>query len=209
MKKNTPEILEEKKELQALMTVWHARSTDSANAHYYAADHFKKRNTIWSIINIAAAIIVLFLSNEDTLVKVTAFFHDFIRAEFIALGISMAAVTVVVTTVVQYIYRFNEKANSHKFCANEYSNVKRKIERLKTSGDIDEEALHRMSNTLNWLSKSSPLISRKLFRQFRLSGNENANKTNDDFSPLFRKNNISDLEEAEKRLSEIFGKKDT
>lgn len=77
----------------------------------------------------------------------------------------------------------------HKFSANEFSNIKRKIERLISSDEADVNTVHRISSTLNWAAKSSPPISRRFW---------NRSKT------TFR-NSIDDLLAAEKALIEKLG----
>ncbi len=185
----------DKENIHVLMTVWHARATESANAHYFAADWFRKRKIRWTIANIISAIGVLFFANFNYFITLKfPGFTNSVFSQIMDLIIGLAGMAIVITTVVQYFYRFSETENSHKFCANEYSNVKRKIERLKMSKAIDEEAAHRMSNTLNWLSKTSPLISRELFKKSRDKDSEGA----------FRENKVSSLEVAEIKLAKLF-----
>lgn len=139
--------------LAALLWLWKCRASKASNAHFYASDYYSKRHGILTTLNVASAIMVLFLTNNR-------FFGD-----DVAIFVSIAGALTVITTALQYILNYRDASRDHKVVGNEYSNVKRKAERLIASGDFNPEAIHRMSNSLNWLGKSSPAVKRGIWDQ--------------------------------------------
>ncbi len=137
--------------LAALLWLWKCRAALASNAHFHAADFYRKRHNFLTITNVFSAIMVLFLGNNEI------FRHD------LQSYVSLAGAATVVTTTLQYILAYREASKDHKRIANEYSNIKRKAERLIVTGDFDEGTIHRMSNALNWLGKGSPAVKRALW----------------------------------------------
>jgi hypothetical protein len=77
--------------------------------------------------------------------------------------LSLISAVVVLTSTLQFVFNDNEIAIKHKLSGSEYSNIKRKIERILTQDNLNLDSIHRISNSLNWLGKSSPHIKRKIF----------------------------------------------
>ena len=135
------------------MWLWKCRASKAANAHFYAADYYHFRHNILTVFNVLSAISVLFFTNSS-----------FFAGEF-NVAVSVAGLLTVLSTALQYVMNYGESSNAHKFVGNEYSNMKRKIERLISTRDFDMDTVHRLSHSLNSIGKSSPPVKRALWRK--------------------------------------------
>lgn len=171
---NTPDS-----KLRTILWLWRNRAAASANAHYFASDFHSKRNSRYTIINVCSGILMLFFSNNNLAIDyLSKFFHEIANFFIYLIGysttgstlnneyyflLSLISAVVVLTSTLQFVFNDNEIAIKHKMSGSEYSNIKRKIERILTQDNLSLDSIHRISNSLNWLGKSSPHIKRKIF----------------------------------------------
>lgn len=139
--------------------MWNKRLLRSAAAHYMAAERHEFREMLLSLFNIIAAITVLFFSAaKDILEKLSNI-----------LGIDLDPIVPVLSLVVvslsatQYIQQNAAKAAMHKAAGNEFSNLRRKLERYWTKESVHSEALHAFNRTYNQIVKSTPLVPKALW----------------------------------------------
>lgn len=146
-----------------LMWLWKSRATRASAAHYMAYEYYNSRDIFLTVVNIASSISVLFLANSS---HVSTLIFSLTGNEILShFPVSVAGVFTVVTTTLQYVLRWRERAMWHKTAANEYSNFKRKLERLVGEAGVDDEMLHRLSANLNAIAKNSEPVSRKLWNR--------------------------------------------
>lgn len=141
------------KKQYTLLWLWKCRASKAANAHFYASDYYNLRHNILTVFNVLSAIAVLFFTNNSL------FSGDLTPA------IGIAGLFTVLSTALQHIMSYGEVAHSHKIIGNEYSNMKRKIERLVISEEVDADTIHRLSHSLNWIGKSSPPVKRAIWKK--------------------------------------------
>lgn len=143
-----------------LVRMWNKRMLRSASAHYMAAERCEHRETILSIVNIVSAIFVLFLTAATKLVETL---DDRIEGMDLSILVPLASAIVVCSSAVQYIRQYSARASVHKQVGNEYSNLRRKLERYWTKSEIHPEALHAFNRAYNQISKSAPLVPKKIW----------------------------------------------
>lgn len=168
-------------QLSTLVWLWKCRASKAANAHFYASDYYNTRHNVLTVFNVISAISVLFFSN-----------NSFFKGD-LNLAVSIAGLATVLTTALQYVMSYGEVANSHRFVGNEYSNMKRKTERLIASGELDLDTIHRLSHSLNAIGKSSPPVKRPLWKKssdkFR-SSIDDLSSAEEDFLNTLSRNGI-------------------
>lgn len=157
---------------KGLVMTWLTRSSVAAESHYAASSRYHFIHVVFTTVNIISSIAVLYFSNisETQFLNVMSLTFGAgiltIKSNFL---VSLAGLIVVLTTTLQYVFHFNDKSRIHKVFGNEYANMKRKLERLITEGELDPDALHRVSTTLNLLAKGSPHISQVFWWYYKKS----------------------------------------
>jgi hypothetical protein len=139
-----------------LLTAWKDRAFYAATAHYRASEKYEFRNKLLTLINIISAITVLFAANNKLLAT---------NSSFAQLVLAVASLFTVLSTAVQYLLRYEERAMQHKLAANEFSNLKRKIERYLSINDISNSLIHNLNRDYNFISKHYPLVSQYMWKR--------------------------------------------
>ncbi len=148
--------------------MWNKRLLRSAAAHYMAAELYEARETFLSVTNIIFAITVLFLSASQHLLGM-----DFTTV------VPVFSLIVVLLSAYQYIQQYASKASIHKQAGNEFSNLRRKMERYWTKDKLHPEAIHSLNRSYNFIAKSPPLVPKKIWEkslQYKLNEIEGINR---------------------------------
>ncbi len=154
----------EDERLKELVPLWLCRAEIASNAHYFASNRYLRLHYYLTLSNIISAIFTLVLASSS--------FFETVLSQVGLYAIAFFSATVVATSAAQYILDFRHTSNRHKFSVNEYSNIKRKIERLIASDELSIDSVHRISSTLNWIAKSSLHVRRKLWLKSKKSYGE-------------------------------------
>ncbi|WP_152612899.1 SLATT domain-containing protein [Tateyamaria sp. ANG-S1] len=140
-----------------LFCMWNERLLIAAAAHYSAANYCEASEKTLSIFNISFAISVLFFSSNGAYVG--SFMSLFgLSSDYSPLLVSTLSLLVVLSSAAQYILQFGNRAALHKQAGNEFSNLRRKIERYWSKNNIHPEAVHSLNRTYNMITKSPPLV---------------------------------------------------
>jgi len=155
-----------------LLVLWRCRAHKAAKAHYRATLESRLLNRILTILNAVASILILFMTNSEWVNKYLDDKNGQIIAQTAKMAldgsdvtISLAAVFLVLTTILQYIVRWGEKANDHKAAGAEFANLQRKIERYSIAKTYNMSMIHNINRTYNHISKSYPLVSAKKWQE--------------------------------------------
>lgn len=165
---------------QKLFAMWHARLLRSASAHYTFAERCEFRERILTTLNLVAAILVLFLATSPVLPALidgipgqvdasginikNDFAPDTQSARRIAIVpfiVPILSLAVVLFTALQYMLQNSQRAFAHKTAGNEFSNLRRKLERYWGKPDIHVEAIHNINRAHNAITKSAPIVPKK------------------------------------------------
>ncbi len=163
--------------VRRLFCLWNSRLLISAYAHYLEANRCEKWEKRLSIFNISAAILVLFLSSNDALRSAAMSYiqnpseqlqlADSTKAVSLkidAVMVSILSFFVVLSSAAQYILQYAYHSGVHKNAGNEFSNLRRKVERYWSRGNFHPEAIHSLNRSYNMLSKAPPLVTPKLWK---------------------------------------------
>ena len=152
-----------------LLNLWKCRSHKAAKAHYLQALINKRRNLYITTINAMLSILVLFFANatwiDDFLgekfkiISDLAYVDSEIPITLYTMMASLLAVSLVITTIMQYILRWGESAADHRAAGGEFANLQRKIERYTISRTYNMSMIHNINRDYNHISKSYPLVN--------------------------------------------------
>lgn len=145
-------------------------------AHVSASERYAKRRTSITIVNIFASVMVLFLSLSSDLQAIINYYVDFSFIQYshsygaqfqvssakIAAG--FAGAIVVVSSMIQYHLRYEERHIEHKIAGIEYFNLHKKIERMQSASDISNESMHNINKQMNYINKFTPPLAEKFMR---------------------------------------------
>jgi hypothetical protein len=140
-----------------LLAEWQVRAYNAATAHYRASETYEFRNKALTIVNIISAITVLFAVNNKLIASNSNFTEEIILA--------VASLFTVLSTAVQFLLRYEERSIQHKLAANEFSNLKRKIERYVSMNEISNMLIHNLNRDYNFISKHYPLVSQSIVKR--------------------------------------------
>ena len=144
------EIIDKERFLRVLKA-WDTRAHRAAHAHYYTAETLFYRNRQITIVKAMLSIAVLFCANVWWLVEI----------KYSDIGTSVAAVLLVITTMLQFLLRDSERAMEHKVAASSFSNLSRKIERYSCRSKTSMGALHAISRRYSEITTTSPTVKKK------------------------------------------------
>ncbi|MEM9432938.1 MAG: SLATT domain-containing protein [Pseudomonadota bacterium] len=148
--------------VRKLFCMWNHRMMVASYGHYLAASSCERRERLLSIANIAAAILVLFLSANTNLTGLVSKALGW-PVGSAAIAVSTVSLVVVMSSAAQYILQFGSRAALHKNAGNEFSNLRRKIERYWSRNNLHPEAIHALNRSYNMISKAPPLVPPKLW----------------------------------------------
>lgn len=178
-------------QLHVLLT-WRKNAMRAAQGHYKECERYHFRGKWYGIGILVSSISVLFFANSENAVSaITVIFQHlspkFLTDIFTAIGatngnlnddqhwvnsvkffVSIAGLLTVVLASIQQVRNYKELAWRHKIAANEYSNLKRKIERYIATfqaTDLKEHVMHAMSKDYFHITKASPTIKAKTWQQ--------------------------------------------
>lgn len=176
---------DQKRAITKMFRMWSKRLLRSAAAHYMAAERFEARDTLLTRINMVSAIAVLFFSTNQ---KIAAYLIEFFLWIFqfegveytgkISLLVPLFSLFVVLSSAWQYIAQYSKKAMEHKQAANEFSNLRRKIERYWTKDKIHLEAIHSLNRSYNATVKNPPIVPRGIWKKALKSKKEEIDQIN-------------------------------
>lgn len=135
-----------------LIGLWRDRARLMADKHYRAAHHAQTRGGLLTLFNATAAITVLALANTgewsycDCVVLSNRFILPF------------ASFCVVVSTLMQYLLRYDLRSSDHEKLAHRLSNFARKMERYIVEGQFQAGAIHNLSRRFSDITQSSIII---------------------------------------------------
>lgn len=136
----------------SLLLTWRRRAIRASNAHYEASKSARKWGIFLTVMNVTFALVVLFLTNNSILpAKILGMSIDLLT--------SLAGLLIVVTSVLQYILRFDEKARDNKTAGNDFSNIKRDIEEALIAKQITENLIKETKFAHAFASKSAPIVN--------------------------------------------------
>jgi hypothetical protein len=156
---------EERKNAEIVLCMWRARLARAADAHYRASDNYSSRDKFFTILNILSAILVLFFANSDEAVDlvVKMFVGEDSKIDSSKILISFAGLFTVLTSAYQYVKNFKELSWVHKQAASEFSNLKRKIERILTTAPLDGLVVHTINRDYRNVAMAYPAVPRKVW----------------------------------------------
>lgn len=161
--KNGNEVKEDY--LVDLLRLWVLRAQLAAKAHYEQATDFQWRNTLLTLANATATIGVLFFANAGWIEEFLDGKNDIGGVKLLdyEVALSVVALTVVFTTICQFIVRYSERTYQHRSAGNEYSNFLRKGERYLGLKNPTMNVVHNLNREYNHITKSYPLTSPKIW----------------------------------------------
>lgn len=135
---------------------WYQRVVVTQKAHYYSADHFRRRNFM---LGIPAVIL-------STFVGTTVFATLQKKPELaMQIAVGLASVTAALLTSLQTFLGYSERAEKHRIAGAKYGALGRELEYLKTLIDIDPETVNNLRSKLDTLAIESPNNPIKIYRK--------------------------------------------
>jgi hypothetical protein len=160
---------DQKRIITKLFRMWSKRLLRSAAAHYMAAEKYESRDLFLTQFNIIAAISVLFFSSNQIVAQrifefiYSSFSTDNLDYESYQMVVPFLSLLVVLSSAIQYIMQYSRRAYEHKQAGNEFSNLRRKIERYWSKGSIHIEAVHSLNRSYNSAVRNPPLIPKSIW----------------------------------------------
>lgn len=152
-----------------LMLLWTVRAHKAAKAHYIASLNIKRWGFVLTVFNALSAIVILVLTNakwqQKIIDKWLSKYYIFSDGDLSVINphtlvLSIAGIILVLSSIAQFILRWPEQAQKHRFAGIEFSNLQRKIERYTSSVYYNMFMLHTISREYNHITKSYPLVPR-------------------------------------------------
>jgi hypothetical protein len=149
-----------------LLKYWWLSAFLGGLVHTMLSYRCARRKNVLTVINIASAILVLLFSISPSM-RTTAnvlfsswnfsLYDQRVYAADILANVSAAFV--VISTMLQYYLRYEERHLEHRAAAVEYFNLANKIRRVSKRGHTAEDA-HSLNTHLNFLNKGAPGLIR-------------------------------------------------
>lgn len=147
--------INEEEAKRELLLGWQNRAIRASLAHYFQAQEYRTWHTVLTAFNILSSISVLFLVNNRIFTEGT-------QGPF-EVWLSVAGLAVVLSTTLQYVFRFDEKIFDHKVAGNEFTSIKRKVEILLARSEINEKDLQEIESLHNHTSKNHLLVRKAIW----------------------------------------------
>jgi hypothetical protein len=125
-------------------------------------------NKIITISNSILSVSVLFFLTASW-VQTMLFAGTSKPDEYYSVFIGLLSLSVVITTVLHYLFGLEEAARNHQRSGQQYSNLMKKIERYGCSKKYLMDSLHVISRQYSNITNSSPIMNRKIWNDVSLS----------------------------------------
>jgi len=155
-----------------LFSMWNARLLRSSAAHYMTAASYERLDSIFTLFNIIASICVLFFASSAWIIDgIVSYIQDKDKVQdiwtagrkFSEYAVPLCSLGAVISAAVQYVLQLSRKATEHKMAGNEFSNLRRKIERYWAKGHVHLEAIHALNRSYNAIVKNPPLVPKRFW----------------------------------------------
>ena len=157
-----------------LLKSWWLSALLGGHVHTMLSYRCAQRKNILTIVNIASAILVFLFSISPVMkttvnVLVPSLNFSLYDSRVYAADIvtNAAAALVVISTMLQYYLRYEERHLEHRAAAVEYFNLSNKIRRVSKNGASEEDA-HTLNTHLNFLNKGAPGLIRHPLEEKRI-----------------------------------------
>jgi hypothetical protein len=137
-----------------LLKIWHVRCHRATVAHYYCTNHFGKRDAILTIVNVVAAIALLWLGVEAPNKTL-----PFLGANIPLIGVF--GVVSVISSVLQYILDYKSLHFEHKRVATEYAALDRRLEKAIAEEATEVDDIRR---ELDRVAETAPSIPSRIWK---------------------------------------------
>lgn len=151
----------------ATAELWKDKCDRATTAHYYSADKMRLRDNCLTIFNVISSISVVSLGSLLATNQIT----------YLSILLTVASVSTVITSVLQYIFDFRARYKDHAKVASEYATVRRKIELAVVNNTWSDKA-NEIAESMSVISDHSPLMAGSLFRKSQKQKNESAQGEN-------------------------------
>lgn len=143
-----------------VLDLWNIRAHKAAQAHYRESEICSDWNRLLTITNAILFITVLFLASATWIAPV--FFDDSNSTNITyKLLVSLSSLLVVVTTILHYLFKYEERSGRHASSAQAYGSLLKKVERYGCSNVCDMDSLHIISKQYSSITNAAPLIPKK------------------------------------------------
>lgn len=150
-------------EASKLLRLWHERCLKSAKAHYLASENNYVKSHRLTISNASLSISVIGFMNAG-------WFKDYILTDgengslpVFTITASILGLALVLTTILQYLFRYEDRGRHHKSAGSEFSNLQRKIERHLAGSKFRMWILHSINREYNFITKHYPLVPKDVW----------------------------------------------
>lgn len=143
-----------------LLQLWHERSLKNARAHYKASSTLFRRHGGLTVVNTVASLAVLFFVNSSVMRQEV--FSGLTEGLYLAAG-AISGFILVLFSILQYVFRWDDRARDHKSAGTEFANLQRKIERYTAGKFFKMALLHNINREYNYISRSYPLVPRPIW----------------------------------------------
>lgn len=125
-------------------------------AHYTAADKYRRWHAGLTLFNMVSATSVLFLSNNE-LIRAGLSNAQLAWSDYL---LPIASLLTVLSSAVHYLVRFQERAEQHKQAGNEFSSLKRAIEKELTNTEISKSFVDEIAKHYDAAAQRFPHVPR-------------------------------------------------
>ena len=143
-----------------LVKLWQNRMWRASFAHYVASDKYRRWHAALTIFNMVSAISVLFLSNNEV-IRAGLTSNEFAWTDYL---LPAASLLTVLSSAIHYLVRFQERAEQHKHAGNEFSSLKRAVEKELTNEVITDEYITWLSNRYDAAALRYPHVPRPIWQ---------------------------------------------
>jgi len=148
-----------------LLELWIVRAHRAANAHFWQASDHKYKAMVLTLINVVAAILVLYFSNSSWIEAFINGAEEGGANSKYSIVAGVFALVVVITTIFQYMKRWDERSDNHKLAGSEFSNFQRKAERYALAKEVNMQMIHNLNRDYNNVMKNSPLVHKDIWKK--------------------------------------------
>lgn len=151
-----------------MLALWGARAHKAAQAHYIESELCRSKDKFLTVCNAVLSISVLFLASATWIEPILFNSVDDQQALGYKLLVSLFSLLVVLTTILHYLFRFEDRSNQHAKAAHLYGGLLKKIERYECSKFSDMDSLHIISKQYTSVTNAAPSIPRKRWKSKKL-----------------------------------------
>lgn len=136
--------------------LWRLRALRASKIHYFYSASLSRNDTVFSVLNIVSAILVLATINSEWYISLQM--GNILGVPYTKVLQSIFGGLTVALSGVILVYRWGEKSIYHKQTGSNFSNLMKKIERYIVEEKFSADDIHNLYNDFCAIKRDAPII---------------------------------------------------